>query len=336
MIDGLSPDERALLRGRQVELAAVASLRGWYPVVAADDGTWWRYFGDKRFVEPFFHDTLSSLAETDRMSLHTAGKPPTLNDTLAPTAFIFHVSRCGSTLLTQMFASLPECIVMSEPPIIDSILLRHYQSPSPTETAARLRDAVAALGQRRFPREGHLLVKLDSWHIRSLPLFRQAFPATPFLFLYRRPKEILASHGRQRGRQMVPGLVDAAMPAFEFPMPEPHDLDSHCAALLRHFFSAACRHADDLIPINYDQLPQIVWREMLGYFAIRPTPSDLASLMAAAGRHSKTGVSYAGDPDIPSSGNSWPDLVAYYERLEAIRCRQMSSCHYLRPKADRV
>ena len=33
-----------------------------------------------------------------------------------PTGFIFHLARCGSTLVSQMLAALPEHIVLSEAP----------------------------------------------------------------------------------------------------------------------------------------------------------------------------------------------------------------------------
>jgi hypothetical protein len=52
---------------------------------------------------------------------------------------------------------------------------------------------VAALGQARAG-ETRLFLKLDCWHMRDLPLFRRAFPNTPWVFLYRDPVEVLVSH----------------------------------------------------------------------------------------------------------------------------------------------
>lgn len=324
----LTPDERALLRGRQVRLDELESLRGWYPVVAADDGLWWRFLGEKKFSEPFFHSTLSSLVQTDRLYVHTnydeAAKR--FDRPLAPDAFIFHASRCGSTLLTQLFASLPDCIALSEPPAIDSFLRQHYGGRHGSEAEQRLRHVVSALGQRRFAEERHLFIKLDSWHIGSLPLFRRAFPSTPFLFVYREPAEILASHSRQRGRQMVPGLVTAAMPALDFTS-SPCSLDEYCVKMLDYFFAAACRYADELRLVNYRQLPHLVWDDLLDAFSIAPSPEHLAAMKSRSGQHSKNGGQFTADPPSPCcTGNTTSAaLHAGYNELERLRLRQGQS-----------
>ncbi len=99
MSKDLSVEERALLRGEQVP--EPESLRGWYPVVARQDGLWWRFFGKKQFSEPFFHNTVFGLAQDKRFRTWTAFDAlDEFDDTLAPTAFVFHVSRCGSTLIS--------------------------------------------------------------------------------------------------------------------------------------------------------------------------------------------------------------------------------------------
>jgi len=47
-------------------------------------------------------------------------------------------------------------------------------------------------------------VKLDSWHTIALPLFRRAFPAVPWVFLYATPVEVMVSQLRMPGLQMLP------------------------------------------------------------------------------------------------------------------------------------
>lgn len=324
MKDYLTPEERGLICAKLVQEEELESLRGWYPVVAANDGLWWRFFGEKRFREPFFYDTVSCLPQP-RLCMRTAyDAPDRLDGTLAPTAFIFHISRCGSTLLTQLLASLPDCVVMSEPPVVDSFLRRYYAGMVQGEAGQTLRRIISALGQRRFAEERHLFVKLDSWHIASLPLFRNAFPDTPFLFLYREPHEVLASHRRQRGRQMVPGLVDGAMPPLEFTAAEPGDLDGHCVNMLESFFGAARRHADELLFVNYRQLPQLLWDDLLDFFAVSPAPSHLEAMKSSAGLHSKNGTQFLGDPPASASGASAPcaAIAPYYRQLERLRQEQ--------------
>lgn len=121
---------------------------------------------------------------------------------------------------------------------------------------------------------------------------------------------------------MVPGLVDAAMPEFEFPMPGAYDLDGLCVRMLQHFFSAACRHADELILVNYSQLPQIVWEDMLSFFSVTATPQDLDAMKARTSRHSKNGTAYSSDPQSALGDKPCADVLPYYERLEELRCAQ--------------
>lgn len=323
MSTGLSPEECALLRGTQIRPEELSSLSGWYPVVA-ENGLWWRFLGEKKFSEPFFHDTLATIPPKDRLSLHTGyDASATFETPLAPAAFIFHTSRCGSTLMTQLLASLPECIAMSEPPIIDSILRRHYGGAESEETAGLLRDAVSALGQKRFAHERHLFVKLDSWHIHSLPLFRRAFPDTPFLFLYRNPAQVIASHRRQRGRQMVPGLVNESMPPFDFEPVEPGDLDAYCGKILEGFFDAACHHANELMFVDYRQLPQLAWDELPACLDLDFSPEQLAAMRSRSATHSKSGIAFSGDPRLDDGGYApSAKLDALYAEAERIRGRQ--------------
>jgi len=323
MPERFSINERSLLRGQNVSIEQLDSLLGWYPVVARADKLWWRFFGEKRFSEPFFHGSVSSIDLDKRQCLQTSFSTlDKFEAPLAPTAFIFHTSRCGSTLLTQLFASLPSCVVMSEPPILDSFLSLCHAQPEQSGAEKTLRQLVGALGQKRFAEERHFFIKLDSWHIGSLSLFRKAFPDTPFIFLYRQPDKILFSHQRQRGTQMVPGLVDPALLELDSEPLEPGDLDRYCVKVLRHFFKSACSQAEELILLNYNQLPQIVWMDLLDLFSISPTPAELVAIKARSGLHSKSTVKFTGGHEsaTPDTGAEiCATVYPYYEKLEQLR-----------------
>lgn len=328
MSEELSPEEHALLRGRQVQLETLASLNGWYPVVAGADGLWWRYLGEAKFCEPFFHDTLAAIPPADRLSLHTGyDAAASFATPHAPSAFIFHTSRCGSTLLTQLLATLPDCTALSEPPAIDSFLRRYYAGQHGIEAEQRLCNIVAALGQACVTPARHLVIKLDSWHITSLPLFRRTFPDTPLLFLYREPAEVMASHRRHRGRQMVPGLVTAAMPPQDFGQLESGDLEGYSTKMLECILSEAYRQADALRLVNYRQLPHIVWDALLDTLGIDTAPHLLAAMKSRAGFHSKSSEQFSGDPQPMAKDADLPSktLQACYDSLERVRQEQNRS-----------
>ena len=330
--------ERQALRAQRLAAEHLTNLCHWFPVTLIDRHIAWRHH-DERFTTPFFADTLQQQAEQQRLvCLTPLPHPPQLRQSLqqlpvlAPSAFIFHISRCGSTLLTQLLSTLPQCIVMSEPPIIDAIL-RHSPEPDPL----LLREMILALGQRRFG-ESHYVIKLDSWHLPHLPLLRRIFPDTPCWFLYREPQAVLASHQRQRGPQMVPGLILPAQLGDSNRLPG--DLDGYCLQVLAWLFKLALAHADQLHLLNYKQLPTALWQDLLPQLGWQPSTSEIEAMQARSGFHAKNRASaFHGDPasclppPAPTSTQTMQQetlqemyqqrVLPLYEQLERQRCNRL-------------
>lgn len=310
-------NERQLLRGRPVAADTLSSLRNWFPVTLQGREIVWRHV-PSRFTASFFADTLHQQEPTQRYICRTEFDRLThLEPALAPSAFIFHTSRCGSTLLTQLLTTLSCCIVMSEPPIIDAFLRLYQAEPEASGGSAGLEQLILALGQQRSPEETHFFIKLDSWHIRFLPILRAAFPHTPCWFLYRDPEAILASHRRQRGPQMVPGMIEAL--ATE--VLEEGDLDGYCAKILAGFFEAALANVAHLQLINYRQLPDILWQDLLPRQGLDCTSEQLERMRQRAGFHAKDqGIRFSADvPPISSHPILQQRVAPLYEQLEQCR-----------------
>jgi hypothetical protein len=328
---GFAQQERLLAKGETAAWHEGMDLRGWYPLYVergaalADAAMCWRELGKTPFSDAFFVNTLARQAPEQRRVCRTPlAALATLGDCLAPDAFIFHVSRCGSTLLSQLLASLPQCIVMSEPPVIDSLLRLHHDGGDPAASVALLRQAILALGQRRSDEETHFVIKFDCWHIHSLTLLRQAFPGTPCLFVYREPLAVLASHQRQRGPQMVPGMLHPA----QLPLPAhrlaPGDLDGYAGLVLASLFDAARPHAaaGQLQLIHYKQLPGILFGDLLPRLGIAPTAAQWQAMHARGGVHAKYGTAYHGDPPVAAADGLAAiaaQLQPGYLALEALR-----------------
>lgn len=328
---GLARQERLLARGDAVAWQEGMALRHWYPVYAEHAAQTdqvslcWRDLGQLRFTDSFFVNTLARQPQEERRFCHApAGAFTGLDDGLAPDAFIFHISRCGSTLLSQLLASLPQCVVMSEPTVIDSLLRLYHDSADRAASIALLRQSILALGQRRSGEETHFFIKFDCWHIHSLDVLKQAFPHTPCLFLYREPQAVLASHRRQRGPQMVPGMLHPALLPLPAHAVAPGDLDGYTGIVLSSLFDAARAHAaaGKLELINYHQLPGILFSDLLQRFGIVPTDSQLQAMRERGGMHAKYGTAYTGDPQITAAGGL-PAIAAQvqpgYLALEALR-----------------
>jgi hypothetical protein len=318
--------ESGWLRAPRGDADGLASMRDWFPVALDEDSVSWRHLPE-RFIEPFFGDTLRAQPREDRRVCRTThARLADVGEPLSPSVFIFHSSRCGSTLLAQMLAALPQCVVLSEPPVLDDFFSR-YGDCAHDSAVPLLRVLTGALCQRRSEPETHAVVKLDCWHMRHLPLLRATFPSTPFWFLYREPAAILASHRRQRGPQMVPNLVPGALPAEDAAGIAAWDLEGYCAGVIRHIFGTALAHAGQLRLLDYRQLPDVVWEALLGELGLDPEPEQLDALRARARFHAKAaGRVFSGDPVPVQQSDAAPHLprllatlAPLYAQLEALR-----------------
>ena len=271
---------------------------GWRPVglAAGTHGPLveWAHFAGRALTEPFFEDALRRARQRPfnrLMRLRTPlatfaqGAP---GDLPRPDGLIFHMSRCGSTLVAQMLGALDAAITLSEPSPLDAIVqLASADSSLPVEEQATLLRAMAGALGRSNPPQRRLFIKLDSWHAMALPLFRRAFPDTPWVFLHRDPVEVLVSQQRARGVQTVPGVLPAAIHGVD-PALAANETD-YCAAILGRTCAAA---ADGLalgggIAVDYATLPAAVGARILPHFGVAPLPGEDAKLAAVAERDAK-------------------------------------------------
>ena len=257
----------------------------------------WCHFGEVPLRDPFFEGSVQRRMPKPFNRLFQAWTPITrladwleIHPGLGPSGFIFHMSRCGSTLVSQMLAALERNVVVSEASPIDAVVRAPFERPdlAAEEHAQWLSWIVGALGH---PRRGetHYFVKLDCWHTLALPLFRRAFPNVPWVFLYRDPVEVLVSQARMPGMHMVPGMlghdVFGLLNTGAAGNPEEHHarvLARVCAPVLEH-----CDEQAALL-VNYRELPQAVWTKIMPHFGISCGDNDRAVMAAAARFDAKT------------------------------------------------
>ena len=197
---------------------------GWLPSQVDWDGATpvvrWTWLGPRRLSEPFYSQTMANVRQApfnrflpvatsiDALERWVASRPG-----LPVVGVIAHVSRCGSTLVTQSLAGLPSLVVASEPPPFDAIV---REGPPDLDVSTRIRwirAMAGALGQRRGGDETGFVLKLDSWHLASMPLLVEAFRDVPRVIVFRDPTAVLSSHLRTPGLQMS-GTVGAPFDAI--------------------------------------------------------------------------------------------------------------------------
>ncbi|HUX86481.1 MAG TPA: sulfotransferase, partial [Chloroflexota bacterium] len=256
----------------------------------------WCYLGDERFVDPFFADTIErqlslpfNLAFRYQTSLDDLIDLEKSHPGIPPSGFIFHMSRCGSTLVAQMLAALPTNLVVSEPEPIDGIL-RTRQIPGISDEQ-RLRWLTAMLSALARPRIGerHFFVKFDSWHIFDLALIRKAYPEVPWIFLYREPIEVMMSHRKQMGSQMIPGTLPLDILASNQRSPLDLSLEEYGARVLAAFCEAALAQRDRQgWLVNYQDLPELVWTDLASHFRLPLNSAEIKCMRVAAQTDAKS------------------------------------------------
>jgi hypothetical protein len=293
----------------------------------------WCHLGARRFVEPFFDQTIQqrqrdpdyhhSFRTTPAQALHEF---QSAHAALSPTGFLFHASRCGSTLVTQMLASAPQNRVLSEPNILDSVLAAPRRDSSTIEL---LRAIVGALGVSWRPEERSYFIKFSSRAIHAMPLIRRAFPKVPWAFVYREPLEILGAQIRGSGEALAPGLANAGLLEGN-----PAELDGmrpeeFWTRILASRYRAALEEyqPESALLVNYRELPDAVWESLLPFFGLTCSLEEGDRMRAVARLNAKdSSRSFTDDSALKRSAVSGmartlvEELVGpHYRQLESLR-----------------
>ena len=242
----------------------------------------WRAGDGGRFSESFHEDTLRRYRREGGAEATTSLEALSASPA-EPTALIFHVSRCGSTLVSRMLAALPDALAISEAPVLDQSL-RWPGLADDDPRIALLRGLTGAWRATQADPPARLYVKLDCWHLFHLPLLRRAFPETPMLFLHRDPVEVLVSLMRQPSMTLIRGTVTSEQLGMGEAARDALSREEHAAAILGALFRTACAHRGQLTGLDYADLPEAVLTTAPG----RPfTADEQAQMWAAAGRDAK-------------------------------------------------
>ena len=316
------------------------NLQGWLPARIAwrDAGprVEWTLMGQRRLVEPFFEQTMRSqmahpfhqLFRRDT-SLQEAAAWTEAHPAAPLRGVIFHMSRCGSTLVSQQIAALKCNIVASEAAPLDAILRAHQLVPSLSRElqVTWLRAMVESLGQ---PRAGEraFYIKTDCWHVHQLDLLREAFPGVRWIFLYRDPIEVMVSQQRTPAAWTIPGLLNPLTLHLQLHDWDPTQTDVYCARALANICEAglleAQRDPQGLV-VNYSELPQATWGRLLEHFDL---PADeIPAMQQQSLRDAKA-------PHMHFTRDDQSKQAAASERLRAVVAAYLQDV-YLRLEALR-
>jgi len=259
------------------------NLQGWLPARVVWRGdeprVEWTLMGERRLTEPFYDDSLQRQMTQPFHQLFR--RETSMEETIAwveahppvpVRGLIFHMSRCGSTLISQQLAAIERNIVASEPPPLETVLGAHLRLPGLSrEVQVRwIRAMLGAMGQPRVGEQA-LYIKLNCWNIHQMQLIREAMPKTPWIFLYRNPVEVMVSHQRMPASWMVPGASHSAALQMRLEDWDPAHADVYRARALANICAAglkALRDDSNCVPVNYSELPEVMYGSLLQHFGL--------------------------------------------------------------------
>lgn len=293
----------------------------------------WLYTADQRYTEPFFDETISackSLPENSHplkvvSSLDILPSWAAEIGAVDPSAFIFHVSRCGSTLLAQLLGLREQHIVLAETPFLDELLRMpyRYKEASIALVEETLQAAMKLYGQKRRGDETHLFIKADSWHLCFYRQLRLLYPTVPFILLYRSPDEVIQSQRKRRGMQSVQGVLEPEIFGFDREEIMYLSLDDYMAKVLERYFTIMLeitKQDPHSLLVNYNEPVMDTMKKIAALTGIILQERDLQQMQERSRYHAKYPEQVFDEPKIaaPMPASLEP-VTKLYQEIDALR-----------------
>ena len=276
-----------------------ADLARWTPVRFDFSGPApvidWADLTAERFVDPFFDQTFARWVSGPhaRPLVRTGLEVLVALDSelsLDPAGMIFHLSRCGSTLVSRLMCTVPGVVVLAEPAPLNALLGLDPDRVDEATLVRLVRLLVRALGRWRHGDERQLVLKCTSWNIRRRAVLAAAFPEAPWIWVQRDPVCVLASLlaeppgwlGLQARPRRVAQLFDldpAAVPAMS--------RDEFAARVLGAMLDAAASDPGRRLLIDYADLPAAVWQRVAPHFGLEADAAAIERMIEESRFYSK-------------------------------------------------
>lgn len=251
----------------------------------------WVDIGNDLLKEPFFDTAITAYRERNKMAyletplsdmIRLAGKV----EVVKRKAFIFHMSRCGSTLLTNMLKRCRKNIVLCEPGLTWEVLdIEDDANREYVELV--LKSVIEIFGRRRSPREENMIIKFFSGTTIYLPIILNAFPDVPRMFLYRDPVEVLVSNIQEPAQNWIYHKKLTKLTPEQ--IAEEMTPSENCAHALANTAKAFLDTYDEkkCLIVNYNQLGRTAFERIMAHFNMDFNDEELNEMLQETVYYSK-------------------------------------------------
>jgi hypothetical protein len=315
----------------------LADLARWTPIRIDLSGPTpavdWADLSAERFVEPFFDQTVARwasspgaqpLVRTGLDALRALDDEPSL----APAGMVFHISRCGSTVVSRLLGTVPGVVVIAEPSPLNAVLGLDPQRVDGATLVQVVRLLVRALGRRRHGDERQLVLKCTSWNIRRQEILTAAFPDTPWVWVQRDPAQVVASLLANPpdwlGHQAPPPQTAQHFGIDPATVSSMTRAEFTARALGAMLFSAAVGPARRVC-IDYAELPAAVWQRVAPHFGIDVDAAAIERMIEQSAFYSKDAESQQFSDDDPERRPITDEMRAAARRFAEPGYRRLAS-----------
>jgi hypothetical protein len=283
-----------------------------------------RQIGAAELQDAFMQETVARIPASETVLHVTRDEFGSAAPDTAPVGIIFHVARCGSTLISQSLKHLDNLVVYAEPQPVNEILVPPRRWPRADLVAAlrTLGDAFARHAGRPY------VLKLSSWNTLFCDIVTEAFPETNWVLNLRDAVEVGVSLQRQPPGWLS-GTTEASRSLIEIMAPE--DGSESPEERAARAYGAFCKAAARLDPsrgrlVDYEALPAAVWDIVAPHFSLPVDARQRAGIAQAAHMHAKA--------RLGQSAKFVPDAAAKQAAASAALRRAIDL--FARPQLERL
>ena len=312
-----------------------SGLKNWLPYKLVKESSAptceWLYVGEEPFLEPVFDQTINlrkHLPENRDRQEHVTSVSALFEwsqkiEAAEVAGFIFHISRCGSTMVSQLLSLRREHVVLPEVPFFDEVL--RMPQTNGFENASLFKAALKIYSQKRTGFEKKVFIKTDSWHIMFHKEIREQFPGVPFFLLYRTPAEVISSLNKAVGMHCVPQLIDPKFFGIEEKVVTIQDFYDYPIRVIEKYmetYIAVAETDPNFFLINYSQGMLPIIEKIDNAVGIRFTESEFARMKERLRFHSKhPQIFFLEEPASRTIDEKFSRVSELYNRIEAVRAR---------------
>jgi hypothetical protein len=263
----------------------------------------WLDYDLTEMSSPFFHvsvrEALKKGVHVTQTPLSTIGQMEPYSYASPIKGFIFHTSRCGSTMISNILRSAGN-VVLSELQSFSALLMPFdsgYWPPTLKDFSGLVRRLLTGLMVCYCESGNNIIVKFSSWNILMLQTIKALWPDVPCLFVCREPLEILVSNEDRRAgwvKMKDFPVIASSLTGLTLSQIRNQSWQEFAAEVLQQFYYGGIvlkrECADSTLILDYSQLNRVNLINLFEFFGMSKELLDRIDFPKLASVHSKFGV----------------------------------------------